>query len=96
MKKPDLIKKVAETAGCTQVVANTVLVAFADVVKATLGADENEKVTLPDVGTFKVKKIPERTGTIILGDKKGEKWYKPAHDEIAFCLMKSFKKLGDD
>ena len=95
MKKADMIKKVAETAGCTQKAVGEVLGAYVDVIATTLKADKDESIPFPGVGTFKIKEVPAREGTIYVGDKQGQKWSTPAHNEIAFALSKKFKKFEE-
>lgn len=48
---------------------------------------------LEKLGKFKVKDVPERTGKIMLGDRKGEEYITPAHQEITFKMNKSAKQL---
>lgn len=91
MTKVELLKEIsAETEVNTKEV-EAVLAAFEKVVKETLAEDKVEKVTLPGLGTFKVKDVPERSGVSSLGDKKP--WVKPAHTEICFKLTKSAREI---
>lgn len=94
MKKAEMIKKVSEVSGCYQKDVDAVLEAFGTVVLKTLDENREEKITLPGVGTFSVKNVPEREGTVMLGENKGSKWVKPAHDEICFKISKSVKELA--
>lgn len=94
MTKTEMIRKVSEVSGLSQKDVDTVITAYADTVINTLTADRDEKVTLGSLGTFKVKNVPERTGKIMLGEKKGEPWTKPAHDEITFKVSSGVKELA--
>ena len=92
MTKQEMIKAVNEKVeGATNKLVDDVLKAYAEVVFETLGKDKNEKVTLPNIGTFSVKEVPERRGISALGEKK--EWVKPAHSEIAFKIIKSVKEI---
>ena len=59
MNKTELIALVADKAGSTQVQAEAIINAFADVVTETL-AERKEKVVVTGFGTFEVKKKMER------------------------------------
>lgn len=93
MKKLEMLKAVAEKAETTQKVVDSVLAAYADVVIETLESDKDEKVTLPNIGTFSVKDVPERRGKIMMGDRKGEEYVVPQHREPKIKLSKSFKEI---
>lgn len=93
MNKKELLKAISEKTEQTQGVIDAIITAYVEVLFETLKADKDATVTLPKVGTFKVKHVPEKTGTIMLGDNKGGKWVKPAHDEIAFTIAKSVKEI---
>lgn len=70
-----------------------ILNAIENVVKdAVIDGDE---VTIPGICKVKTKDVPERTGKIILGDKAGETWIKPAHKEATVKVVPSLKKIFD-
>lgn len=95
MTKNEMIKSVSERVdGISQKDVETILATYVDVVKDTLVKDKDEKVTLPGIGTFSVKHVPERSGIVQLGESKGATWTKPAHDEIVFKIAKSVKELA--
>lgn len=95
MNKTDLIKNVANRIeGISQKDVDAVLAAYVNVVKDALTKDKDEKVTLPGIGAFSVKHVPERTGIVQLGESKGSLWTKPAHDELVFKIAKSVKELA--
>ena len=91
MTKNEMLKKVSEVSGLTQKDVDIVISAFSDVVIDTLADNRDDKVTLGNLGTFKVKHVPERSGVAALAG--GKAWTKPAHDEICFKMSKSVKEL---
>ena len=87
MKKVDVIEKLAEVREISkkEAYANTVI----DVLKS----DNDEKITFSNLGTFKVKKVNERRGKIQMGERKGEEYVTPEHQEITFKISKGVKVL---
>ena len=94
MTKAEMNKKVSEVTGLSQKDVDAVIAAYVGVVIDTLRADRDEKIALGGIGSFKVKNVPERSGKIMLGEKKGEVWTKPAHDEIIFKISSSVKEIA--
>ena len=92
MTKNEVLKKVSELSGATQKDVDAVISAFSDVVVDTLADNRDEKVSISNLGTFKVKHVPERSGVAALAG--GKEWTKPAHDEICFKISKSVKELS--
>ena len=70
-----------------------ILDTYAEVLTDTLKADTTESVPVGKLGKFKVKTVPERRGKIMMGDRKGEEYVTPQHDEICFKMSKSAKQL---
>lgn len=94
MTKSILLKKIAnKLEGASQKDVSAVLDAFEEVIVETLKADSNESISVGKLGKFKVKTVPERTGTIMMGERKGEKYVTPQHDEIYFKMSKSAKAI---
>lgn len=94
MVKNELVSAIAERIeGSKKGDIAVVLDTFAEVITDTLKADATESVPVGKLGKFKVKEVPERTGTIMMGDRKGEKYVTPAHQEITFKMSKSAKQL---
>lgn len=93
MVKNEMLKMVAEKANTSQKEADAVLAAYVEVVKEILAKDENEKVALGNIGSFKVKSVPERRGIIRMGERAGEEYVTPAHSEITFKMSKTAKML---
>ena len=91
MVKNDLVKKVSNITEVSRKDTEAVINALSEVIADTLSADKTEKITLPGIGTFKVKHVSERSGVTALGDKKP--WTKPAHDEIVFKVSKTVKEV---
>lgn len=91
MTKNEMLKKVSELSGVTQKQVGAVISAFTDTVIDTLADNRDEKVALGNLGTFKVKHVPERSGVAALAG--GKEWTKPAHDEITFKISRSAKEL---
>ena len=92
MVKNEMLKKVAEVSGLSQKDVDAVLTAYATVVVDTLTENRDEKIALGNIGTFKVKNVPERRGVATLAG--GKAWTKPAHDEITFKMGKAIKELA--
>ncbi|RFZ78233.1 HU family DNA-binding protein [Lacrimispora amygdalina] len=94
MTKAELLKEITNSvAELSQKDIDTVLAAYATVVTESLIKNKDEAIPLPGLGTFKVKDVNERRGTIMMGDRKGEEYVTPAHQEPTFKLSKSVKGL---
>lgn len=92
MLKNELLKKVSKESGLTQKDVDLALSAFVNVVIETFNKDKEEKITLYNLGTFKVKNVAEKRGISSLGEKK--EWVKPAHSELVFKVNSSVKELA--
>ena len=95
MTKAELVKKITEKANISRKETEDVLSAFSEVIMETLTEYREEKIPFEKIGSFKVKNVPERKGKIILGEKAGEEYCVPAHDEITFKMSKNAKVLKD-
>lgn len=94
MTKVELLKEITNSvAELSQKDVDAVLAAYATVVTESLTENKEETIPLPGLGTFKVKDVNERRGTIMMGDRKGEEYVTPAHQEPTFKLSKSVKGL---
>ena len=82
MNKVELVAAVAEKAALSKKDAEKALNAVLDTVVAALA--EGDKVSLVGFGTFEVADVKERTGTIQMGDRKGETYVTPAHKAPKF------------
>jgi len=92
MVKNEMLKKIAEVSGLSQKDVDTVLTAYTNIVVDTLTENRDEKIALGNLGNFKVKHVPERSGVAALAG--GKAWTKPAHDELQFKIMRSVKELA--
>lgn len=94
MTKNEVLKAVSnKVEGASQKDIAVILDSFADVITETLTADHAESVAVGKLGKFKVKEVPERRGKIMMGNRKGEEYVTPQHDEICFKMSKSAKQL---
>lgn len=94
MTKNEVLKAVVnKVEGTSQKDIAVILDVFADVITETLTANHAESVAVGKLGKFKVKTVPERRGKIMMGDRKGEEYVTPQHDEICFKMSKSAKQL---
>lgn len=95
MTKNEMIGKIQEVISIdvTKKDLAEIVDAFSTVVVDTLKNDKTEKVTIPNLGTFKVKEVGERKGIIRMGDRAGEEYVTPAHSEITFKMSKTAKML---
>ena len=93
MNKVELVKKITEvsTEEVNQKQVNAVLAALESVVKDVVLADDD--VIIPGVCKVKSKVVPERTGKIMMGDRKGETYVTPEHKEGSVKIVKSLKKV---
>lgn len=94
MIKTELINAIAERIeGAKKGDIAVILDTYAEVITDTLKKDTTESVSVGKLGKFKVKDVPERTGKIMLGERAGETYVTPAHQEITFKMSKSAKQL---
>ena len=94
MVKNELVSAIAERIeGAKKGDIAVVLDTFADVITDTLKSDATESVPVGKLGKFKVKTVPERRGKIMLGERAGETYVTPAHQEITFKMSKTAKQL---
>ena len=94
MVKNELVNEIASRIeGAKKGDIAVVLDTFAEVITDTLKADATESVPVGKLGKFKVKTVPERRGKIMLGERAGETYVTPAHQEITFKMSKTAKQL---
>lgn len=87
MNKKMFIDKLAERIGLSKKDTGVVVDEFMNVLKE--GLVKEGKVTFAGVMSLETKDVPERTGVIQMGEKKGETWVKPAHKKLIFKTGKS-------
>lgn len=93
MNKVELVRSIVEvsTEEVSQKQVNAMLAALETVTREEIKKDG--KVTIPGIGKVKTKIVPERTGTVMMGANKGEKWVKPEHKEATIKIASSLKKI---
>lgn len=93
MNKVELVKHIAEvsTEEVNQKQVGAMLAALESVVREIVVA--GDEVTVPGICKVKSKVVPERTGKIMMGDRKGEIYTTPAHKEGSVKIVKSLKKV---
>lgn len=93
MTKVELIRKITEVSGekVTLKQVESTLTALETIVRDAVIKDD--VVTIPGIGKVKTKIVPERTGTVMLGSNKGEKWVKPEHKEATIKIASSLKEI---
>ena len=93
MNKVEFVKRITKvsTEEMSQKQVSAVLTAIESVVKDAVLADD--EVTIPGVCKVKSKVVPERTGKIMMGDRKGETYVTPEHKEGSVKIVKSLKKV---
>ena len=52
-----------------------------------------EEITVPGICKVKAKLVKERTGKIMMGDRKGESYVTPEHKEGSVKIVSSLKKV---
>lgn len=89
MNKTEFVTKVAAEMNSTKKAANEAIESvFTVITNALLSGDE---VKIGGFGAFKTTEVAERTGTIQLGSKKGEKYVTPAHKKAVFKPSSTLK-----
>lgn len=93
MNKVELVRSIVEvsTEEVSQKQVNAMLAALETVTREEIKKDG--EVTIPGIGKVKTKIVPERTGTVMMGANKGEKWVKPEHKEATIKIASSLKKI---
>ena len=93
MNKIELVKKITEVSAeeVNQKQVSAVLTALESVVRETVVS--GDEVTVPGICKVKSKVVKERTGKIMMGDRKGETYTTPAHKEGSVKIVKSLKKV---
>lgn len=91
MNKTDLIAKISEVTEVSKKDVKAVVDALPDVIKEAVANDD--KVALTGFATFSKKHVDAKSGTVMMGEKKGETWTKPACDVISAKLGKTYKAL---
>ncbi len=93
MTKIELIKKIAEvsTEEVNQKQVGAVLAALESVAREAIVADD--EITVPGICKVRSRVVKERTGKIMMGDRKGETYVTPEHKEGSVKIVSSLKKV---
>ena len=89
MTKNELISAIAENTGLTKKDVGAVIDTLTGVVTDAMVA--GDKVTLPGLCSFETVEVKEKTGTIMLGNKKGQTYTVPQHRAPKIKVNKSLK-----
>ena len=91
MNKAEMIKAIAEKTEVKKKDVEAVINAMPEVITAALVA--GDKVALNGLGTFETVEVAEKTGKIMLGDRKGETYTVPQHRAPKFKINSALKKI---
>lgn len=93
MTKVELLKEISNKSveAVNQKQVASVLAALEAVVKDVVTS--GNEVTVPGICKVKEKIVKEKTGTIMMGPNKGEKYVKPEHKEASVKIVKSLKTI---
>ena len=93
MNKVELVKRITEvsTEEINQKQVAAVLAALEIVTRDAVTA--GDEVTVPGICRVKSKVVKERTGKIMMGDRKGETYVTPKHKEGSVKIVSSLKKV---
>lgn len=92
MNRTELVREIANRIdGATQKDVALILETFQEVVKETVVAGDDVKVS--GFLTFAKKHVPAKSGVVQLGDKKGKTWTTEARDEVSVKISKAYKAI---
>ena len=91
MNKKELINAVAEVMGTTKKAAGEAVDTVFGVIADAMA--EGNDVAVSGFGKFVVADVPERTGIIQMGDRKGEQYTTPAHKAPKFKASSTLKDV---
>lgn len=91
MNKTELVNKISEAVEVSKKDVKAVIDALPDVIKDAVA--DGDKVSLVGFATFEKRHVDAKSGTVMMGDKKGETWTTPEKDVVAVKLSKSYKEL---
>lgn len=91
MNKQHLVKILAEKTTLTQKDVASVIDILPEVIKEAVASED--KVSLAGFISFEKVDIPEKTGIVQFGEKKGSTWTSPSHSELKVKLSKSYKLI---
>jgi nucleoid DNA-binding protein len=91
MNRNELASKISEVVGGTKKDAELYLSAIVDVITDEL-VNKGE-VNISNFGKFSTTEVGEKSGTIRLGERKGESYTTPKHNKPVFKFGKNVKGL---
>ena len=91
MTKNEMIKKIQEVVEIEIPMKDIDAILKAQEVVARNAVKEGDDITIPGIGKISVKEVPERRGTIMMGERKGEEYVVAANREPKIKLAKGFK-----
>ena len=92
MTKNEYLKAIQEVVDIEIPVKDIDAIVKAQAIVAENAMKNGEDLTIPGIGKLSVKDVPERRGTIMMGERKGEEYIVAAHREPKMKLTKSFKE----
>lgn len=91
MNKQNLVKILAEKTALTQKDVASVIDILPKVIKEVVSS--GDKISLTGFISFEKVDVPEKTGVVQFGEKKGSAWTSPSHSEVKAKLSKSYKLI---
>ena len=91
MNKNQLLKEISNITSINQKQVGSVLAALESVAKEAIVA--GDEITVPGICKVRSKVVKERSGKIMMGDRKGETYVTPEHKEGSVKIVSSLKKV---
>ena len=91
MNKTEFIAKISDKTEVSKEDVKAVIDALPDIIKDTVIS--GDRILLTGFVTFEKRHVEEKSGKVMMGDKKGSTWTKPACDVIVAKLSKSYKEI---
>ena len=94
LTKNQFVKKLAKKTGTSVAVSKEIVNSFLETIQEAVYEDGGVSF----LGLFKIapEDVPERKGTIQIGEKKGQKYTIPAHKEVKATVSKGFRKSYEE
>lgn len=91
MTKNEMIKKIQEIVDIEIPMKDVDEILKAQAIVAEDAMRNGDDMTIPGIGKLSVKDVPERRGTIMMGERAGQEYVVAAHKEPKMKLSKAFK-----
>ena len=91
MNKVEFLRAIQEVANIEVPQKDIDEILKAQAIVAENAMKKGEELNIPGIGKLSVKEVPERRGTIMMGERKGEDYVVAAHREPKMKLAKGFK-----